>query len=95
MNNLKLNCECAFPHLLDLEPFTKRGLEARASKGGPPAAAAELYELVGVVVHAGTSNFGHYFSYIQSREAKQQEWMCFNDRQVHGRGQRASSRASA
>lgn len=79
MSHQKLNSECSFPLRLDLEPFTKQGLEAREAKRGP--APSELYELVGVVVHAGTSNFGHYFSLVKSRDGNQ-GWIKFNDRQA-------------
>eukprot|EP00964_Phaeocystis_antarctica_P084722 scaffold53417_cov57-Phaeocystis_antarctica.AAC.1 len=45
MANLKLNSECAFPSVLDLGPYTKRGVEAQARGGGaraesPPAGGA-------------------------------------------------------
>ena len=47
MANLKLNSECAFPSVLDLGPYTKRGVEAQARGGGaraesPPAGGAAL-----------------------------------------------------
>ena len=89
MNNIKLNSAVAFPTRLDLEPYTKAGLEARAtakSARGPP----RLYDLAGVLVHAGTSGFGHYFSYVKSRErggpmnAPAGTWLTFNDRAVTG-----------
>ena len=96
MANIKLNTECAFPGVLDLGPYTKHALEAQAQVQGTQAEAAgstvgsraaggvedvTVYDLVGVVVHLGTSNFGHYFSYIRAREAPQ-GWMTFNDRVV-------------
>ena len=93
MQNVKLNSRCAFPTYLDLMPYTKRGLDARAE--GKPLPGAEMYELVGVVVHSGTSNFGHYFSYIRLREdggtgqsgkagggSSGGQWKIFNDRHV-------------
>ena len=92
MTNVKLNSLCAFPTNLDLEPYTKRGLEARAAGRTPPP--PELYELVGVVVHSGSSNYGHYWSYIRSREGVRDgaagdgsavpagDWQIFNDSHV-------------
>ena len=92
MSNVKLNSLCAFPTNLDLEPYTKRGLEARAAGRTPPP--PELYELVGVVVHSGSSNYGHYWSYIRSREGVRDgaagdgsavpagDWQIFNDSHV-------------
>jgi hypothetical protein len=39
------------------------------------------YELVGVVVHTGTAESGHYYSYIkeQQNEEEQDKWFEFND----------------
>ena len=79
MQNIKINSRCEFPTVLDLEPYTKAGLEARAA--GRPSCPPELYELVGVLVHTGTSNFGHYFSYIKAREGACL-WHTFNDTTV-------------
>ena len=86
MNNIKLNSAVAFTRL-DLEPYTKAGLEARDGEVG--AIFPRLYDLAGVLVHAGTSGFGHYFSYVKSRErgpvnAPAGTWLTFNDRAVTG-----------
>jgi ubiquitin carboxyl-terminal hydrolase 34 len=35
-----------------------------------------LYKLKGVVVHYGSAEFGHYYSYINTKD---DEWMEFND----------------
>jgi len=42
------------------------------------------YELVGMVIHTGGANSGHYFSYIQERgpEGGTGRWMEFNDAYV-------------
>ncbi len=37
------------------------------------------YVLKGIVVHAGTADQGHYYSFIQDRENKNQGWFEFND----------------
>eukprot|EP00965_Chrysotila_dentata_P241907 6204561-Pleurochrysis_carterae.AAC.3 len=79
MADIKLNTECAFPNTLDLEPYTKQGLAARAAK--QLRQSPQIYELVGVVVHSGTANYGHYFSYIQSRD-QPHRWHMFNDAQA-------------
>lgn len=42
---------------------------------------SNLYELVGVLVHSGSANSGHYYSYIKERDG-QQRWLEFNDRKV-------------
>mmetsp|Transcript_19646 Transcript_19646/g.59545 ORF Transcript_19646/g.59545 Transcript_19646/m.59545 type:complete len:1499 (+) Transcript_19646:3-4499(+) len=78
MTNRKLNSECAFPELLFLEPFTRRGLECAAR--GMPLPATAPYELVGVLVHSGTSTSGHYFSYVRPRDGTAAgRWYELND----------------
>ena len=41
------------------------------------------YELVGIVVHSGTADSGHYYSYIKEQEAFKAQgsnkWYEFND----------------
>lgn len=46
--------------------------EASAPRPGTPKAGAHgmqyMYQLKGVVVHSGTANVGHYYSYIKVRQ---------------------------
>jgi ubiquitin C-terminal hydrolase len=37
------------------------------------------YKLKGIVVHHGTADQGHYYSFIQDREGKNEGWFEFND----------------
>lgn len=78
MQQEKLNDRFHFPLELDLFPFTRDGLAYDASSEPAPTL---LYELVGVVVHTGTADSGHYFSYIREREGEQR-WLEFNDSTV-------------
>lgn len=39
------------------------------------------YKLKGTIIHYGTAEAGHYYSYIQERTGKQ-EWYEFNDHRV-------------
>jgi ubiquitin carboxyl-terminal hydrolase 9/24 len=43
-----------------------------------------VYQLVGVVVHMGQANAGHYYSYIKERRSTVNygRWFKFNDAQV-------------
>lgn len=44
------------------------------------------YQLVGTVVHQGTADSGHYYSFIKEREedsANKNEWFEFNDKDVN------------
>lgn len=44
------------------------------------------YELIGVTVHTGTADGGHYYSFIRDRLNKQEmgqdKWFLFNDAEV-------------
>jgi len=41
------------------------------------------YNLIGVVVHTGTAEGGHYYSFIRNRSDPQQDqWFLFNDAEV-------------
>ena len=48
------------------------------------------YKLVGITVHNGTADAGHYWSYINTQrgdkattDTEKDQWMEFEDRQVH------------
>lgn len=40
-----------------------------------------IYQLTGVLVHSGSANSGHYYSYIKEREGECR-WLEFNDTKV-------------
>ena len=42
------------------------------------------YQLIGVVVHTGTAEGGHYYSFIRDRSSPQghDQWFLFNDAEV-------------
>jgi hypothetical protein len=56
-----------------MEPYTKEGLERREAEAEgvvlTPKQPSEYYQynLVGIVVHQGTADCGHYYSFIQER----------------------------
>ena len=62
----KINSRFEFPKRLDLSPYTTNSQKK------------EWYRLHGVVVHSGTANYGHYYSYIEVNK----EWLEFNDATV-------------
>jgi len=41
-----------------------------------------LYQLAGIVIHSGSANGGHYYSYIRERGKKDPRWLEFNDKTV-------------
>eukprot|EP01083_Nonionella_stella_P001556 4478_1 len=90
MRKRKINDRCVFPEFLDMEPFTDAGLKKGGgeredtsgdtpmqSQRSPRADSPTMYSLVGVLVHAGEADHGHYYSYIRDR--KSQNWFEFND----------------
>lgn len=72
----KINDYFSFPTKIDMRPYTIDHL------GSPSDSEEEdVFELVGVLVHAGTAESGHYYSYIRERPtaASSQTWFEFND----------------
>ena len=102
MKKVKVNDCCEFPLTLDMDPYTLDGIERR-EKAAVEAALKQQdgikisdeiqsdpnaeYDLVGVLVHTGTADSGHYYSYIKDRDVWQQvgdtnsvpRWHLFND----------------
>ena len=58
-----------FPWILDMEPYTAQGIEAR-EKAEPPLP-PQMYDLVGIVVHSGQASAGHYYSFIKEKRLDQ------------------------
>jgi len=79
MRKVKLNDLCEFPPTIDLFPYTKEGLAS--SNSDDDEAARMWYKLVGILVHSGTADSGHYYSYVKEQCGPQQEaqWIHFND----------------
>lgn len=74
----KINDYFTFPSSLDLAPYTVEHLNATNG-----VARNDIFELVGVLVHSGTAESGHYYSYIRERStAGQPSWVEFNDDSV-------------
>ncbi len=74
--NEKVNSRLEFPREFSIEPYTVEGLEARESsaKSDDPfhGKGEEYYhyKLTGVVVHIGTADTGHYYSYINTNRKR-------------------------
>ncbi|KAE8393246.1 hypothetical protein BDV23DRAFT_149795 [Aspergillus alliaceus] len=79
MMRSKINDEFQFPEHIDMSPFKVEYLS------DPNAEVQEdLFELVGVLVHSGTAESGHYYSYIRERPTADSRgsWVEFNDSDV-------------
>jgi ubiquitin carboxyl-terminal hydrolase 34 len=61
---------------MDMRPYKVEHL-----MDAPEETHEDIYELVGILVHAGTAESGHYYSYIRERPSQGQapNWVEFND----------------
>lgn len=76
----KLNDQFQFPDSLDIAPYTLKHLSNPEEEMEP-----DIFELTGIIVHSGTAETGHYYSYIRQRPSSQgtaHSWIQFNDQEV-------------
>ncbi|KAK9245018.1 hypothetical protein V1506DRAFT_560668 [Lipomyces tetrasporus] len=83
MQRSKINQHFEFPMEIDIEPFTFSHFSQ-----DPDVSASESdndkFRLVGILVHSGTAESGHYYSYILNKSATSEKyrWIEFNDAEV-------------
>lgn len=79
MMRSKINDEFKFPRLIDMTPYKVEHLSDPGSPVEP-----DMFELVGVLVHTGTAESGHYYSYTRERSSNGTTplWVEFNDSDV-------------
>lgn len=79
MMRSKINDEFQFPERIDMTPYNVDYLSNPSSDIEP-----DVFELVGVLVHSGTAESGHYYSYIRERPTagSGKSWVEFNDSDV-------------
>lgn len=76
----KINDRFDFSEKLDMAPFKIDYLSEQGNIVSP-----DMFELVGVLVHSGTAESGHYYSYIRERPVNPSQvetWVEFNDADV-------------
>lgn len=70
MKRTKVNDYCEFPMTLNMAPYTLEGLAEKEKSKLPQSQTLQdpsyyEYELAGILVHTGTADSGHYYSYIR------------------------------
>jgi ubiquitin C-terminal hydrolase len=96
----KVNSHFDFPHEIDLWEFSRKGLAKSEGKtlvdeegkfNAPDDRDYYKYRLVGIVVHTGTTDMGHYYAFVKERvplaqgptaEQSGGRWISFNDSSV-------------
>lgn len=77
----KINDSFEFPECIDMRPYTIQYLS-----DSDVCTASDIFQLAGVLVHNGTAESGHYYSYIKDRhdftEQNGPSWFEFNDSEV-------------
>ena len=73
----KINDRFEFPDQLDMTPYHVDQLQDPDSPQEP-----DSFTLVGVLVHSGSAEAGHYYSYIRERPCSRGTWLEFNDTDV-------------
>ncbi|XP_077536768.1 ubiquitinyl hydrolase 1 puf isoform X3 [Haemaphysalis longicornis] len=86
----KVNTHFSFPLRLDMSNYMESNLlpsqarqdnsEAKSEEEDP---GSYEYDLIGVTVHTGTADGGHYYSFIRERQSPgKDKWFLFNDAEV-------------
>ena len=73
----KINDRFVFPDELDMAPYHVDTLKDPDHLSCP-----DMFELVGILVHSGTAESGHYYSYIRERPvdpSRGKTWVEYND----------------
>ncbi|RDW59732.1 hypothetical protein BP6252_12819 [Coleophoma cylindrospora] len=70
----KINDYFSFPTKIDMRPYKVEHIME-----SPEECPEDVFELVGILVHAGTAESGHYYSFIRERPSGKESWVEFND----------------
>jgi len=89
MKKVKLNDYCSFEETLNMRKYTKEFLDRQdQNEGKETCRENELppgyydYELHGLLIHTGSADHGHYYSYIKERvpvQGTECRWLEFDD----------------
>lgn len=72
----KINDHFSFPTKIDMRPYKVEYL-----MDDPEDIPEDIFELVGILIHSGTAESGHYYSFIRERPSNNENetWVEFND----------------
>ena len=85
MTKEKVNTHFSFPLILNMNPYLEENLIKKEEENGVSSEEeSNDYELIGVTVHTGTAEGGHYYSFIRERDPNKDrdKWYMFNDAEV-------------
>nr|XP_027200113.1 ubiquitin carboxyl-terminal hydrolase 34-like [Dermatophagoides pteronyssinus] len=99
MTKEKVNTHFSFPFTLDMSPYLEKNLlnlpdekqfdndddEILMMTDEEESNNSTKYDLIGVTVHTGTAEGGHYYCFIQDRDPQsptRNKWFLFNDAEV-------------
>ena len=77
---IKVNDKFSFPPAIDMAPY-----HIDHADGEGDTSKTDVFELVGILVHAGTAESGHYYSYVREEKpdtSPNASWIEFNDAEV-------------
>ncbi|KAK9457023.1 hypothetical protein V1511DRAFT_486817 [Dipodascopsis uninucleata] len=78
----KINDYFEFPMEIDVSPYTFDVLCSEDANNSIKSNQNVKFELVGILVHSGTAESGHYYSYIKDKGNVSERWHEFNDDDV-------------
>ncbi|QQP55435.1 Ubiquitin carboxylterminal hydrolase 34like [Caligus rogercresseyi] len=76
----KVNTHFSFPFCLDMSPYMEKNLIPSQGDDHKEEEGGYEYEIIGVTVHTGTAEGGHYYAFIRS--SQKDKWYSFNDAEV-------------
>ncbi|XP_040568738.2 ubiquitin carboxyl-terminal hydrolase 34 [Lepeophtheirus salmonis] len=79
----KVNTHFSFPFCLDMSPYMEKNLipgKSEKEDQDNESTKGYEYEIIGVTVHTGTADGGHYYAFIRS--SQKDKWYSFNDAEV-------------
>ncbi|CAF0722648.1 unnamed protein product [Brachionus calyciflorus] len=81
----KVNTHFSFPLQLNMSGYMEQNLIESQHNETNESSDEFLYDLIGVTVHTGTADGGHYYSFIQESDSSNSDkpkWFLFNDAEV-------------